>query len=431
MIKEILHQGEKAGFAAVEICWEKSRKTIFESLSSYFADHGVETNNAAIRVFSKKGNPAGIKVSNPNLTCIKNIFSNLYAQNISGELENFSKKLPGAAKKTKVDIFDNTINGINNDSFKEIIDNIYENLDLRTGLKIKKVSLIKEEIKKYQANSRGLNIKYRKTLFTLLIRFIFKDNMMDIGETKTRISAIDPVKLLSRTLGLMNSITVTPNPFSKNCMFILSPEAATLILRELSPHFKLSLKDKTGLLKPDFPSILNIIDNPLLNKQAGSVPFDDEGVQSGEKYLVKKGLFKQYLSNLQEAFSHNLTSTGNGFRSQKSVFPQINFSNLYIKPTVLSLKNLMKDADKGVIITLLKLKHREGNNYFFSANGYWFSNREIKEPVHFYIKTSFHTFFLNILKISKEIKFFYNGQNFGSPYLLLEGKYRSRNYFEI
>ena len=180
-----------------------------------------------------------------------------------------------------------------------------------------------------------------------------------------------------------------------------------------------------------YPSILNVIDNPTLEGQVGSVPFDDEGVQSEEKYLLRKGSFTTVISDICTAFRHHTTSTGNGFRSERSLFPASGFSNLYIKPTVLPLRNLMSDAGQGVLVSLLKLKSVEKDGSLFSAYGYRFNGGDLQEPVHFYLKTSIRSYFLKILKVSKEIKFFYSSANIGSPYILLEARRKSDQLFEI
>ncbi|HLP44929.1 MAG TPA: metallopeptidase TldD-related protein, partial [Candidatus Kapabacteria bacterium] len=180
-----------------------------------------------------------------------------------------------------------------------------------------------------------------------------------------------------------------------------------------------------------FPSILNIIDDPLLDGKACSVPFDDEGTQTGEKYLVRKGTFHRFISDIQTAFKYGKRSSGNGFRNDRSLFPAVRFSNLYIKPTVLSLKNLMGDAGKGVLVSLLKLKSVDKEGYIFSAYGYKFTGSNLLEPVHFYFSTTFLNYFLHILKVSKEMKFFYSAYNVGSPYILLEAKQKSPDTLTI
>ena len=85
----------------------------------------------------------------------------------------------------------------------------------------------------------------------------------------------------------------------------------------------------------------------------------------------------------------------------------------------------------GLIVALLKLKYIDNGDYFFSAYGYHFDDGQILEPVHFYFKTTFLSFFLNVLRVSKEIRFFPGSFNIGSPYLLLELKKNRFGEIEI
>ncbi|MCP4217987.1 MAG: hypothetical protein GY765_25310, partial [bacterium] len=128
------------------------------------------------------------------------------------------------------------------------------------------------------------------------------------------------------------------------------------------------------------------------------------------------------ISDVRRAHAAGTVSTGNGFRSERSLFPNLRFSNLYIKPTVLPLKNLLEDAGRGVLVSLLKLKSVEKDHYIFSAYGYIFNGDQIGEPVHFFIKTAFPGYFLNVVKVSKGLKFFSSVSNIGSPYVLVKAK---------
>ena len=217
----------------------------------------------------------------------------------------------------------------------------------------------------------------------------------------------------------------------KDIFLVLSPEASAFILKEFSDYFKVKADKK--FMDIPFPAILNLVDDPLMDGRVGSVPFDDEGMQSGEKYLIRKGNFSQVITDIQSAFQQGPgnRSSGNGFRTERTLFPSVRFSNLYIKPTVLSLKNLMEDAGDGVLVSLLKLKYIDTEGYVFSAYGYRFSGDSLMEPVHFYFRTTFLSYFLNILKISREVKFFYSAYNVGSPYILLEAKRKSSHLWAI
>ena len=90
----------------------------------------------------------------------------------------------------------------------------------------------------------------------------------------------------------------------------------------------------------------------------------------------------------------------------------------------------MSDAGEGILVSLLKLKYVDKKGPLFSAYGYRFKNDELLEPVHFYFNTTFQSYFLKILKISREIKFFYSAFNIGSPYILTEAR-RQRDSLKI
>jgi predicted Zn-dependent protease len=234
---------------------------------------------------------------------------------------------------------------------------------------------------------------------------------------------------VSRAFNLLNAVTDNTAVPGQNSFFVFAPEASAFILREFSRYLRIDGEKKK--VDFSFPTILNVVDDPLLDRQVDSVPFDDEGVQGGERFLIRKGKMIDTISNIRTAFENKSESSGNGFRNERSIFPGVRFSNLYIKPTILPLNNLMQDAHRGILVALLKLKRIEKEQYLFSAYGYRFENNELCEPVHFYFKTSFLSYFLNILKVSKELRFFHTAYNIGSPYLLAEASYKSDNIFEI
>jgi predicted Zn-dependent protease len=231
-------------------------------------------------------------------------------------------------------------------------------------------------------------------------------------------SHIDPFKMISRAFNLLNSLAEGPHLLKKNEFLVLSPESSTLILKEFAQYFKCHPPAKQTDMQ--FPAVLSIADDAMLDFLPGSAPFDDEGMETSETYLIKKGKMEQKISDINSAFALGQPSTGNGFRLNRAIFPEINFSNLYIKPSVLSLKNLMKRSVNGILVSLIKLKFIELEDYIFSAYGFRYQNDELLEPVHFYFRTNFLSYFLNILNVSKEIKFFYHDYNIGSPYILVK-----------
>lgn len=437
-MQTLLGEGEKTGFATVEAFGEAMDKWEYHC----FPDdvpvvHSVETRRATVRAFWETGDPVGFTLSHPDQAAIKSAFSTVYSTHLPGQEKNPRLELPGAIKKRAPAIYDQSIDKVDLKAFNRLMERIDEVLlsPAFKGLKMQEVRLARTLKKVYIANSGGLAAKYRKTFFTLLLSFAMGDNRIDISENRVFFHRIEPHKIIGRAYNLLNSLTDAPAPFSSakapNLPLILSPEASAFILKEFSNYFKMGADTEiTGI---HYPSILNVVDHPLMDDQPGSAPFDDEGVQgkSSGTYLIKKGVFEKGIADIATAFRFGAASTGSGYRNPRSPFPFTRFSNLFIKPTVLPLKNLMSDAGEGIMVLLLRLKSIDKEGYLFSAYGYRFSGGEIGEPVHFYFKTTFRSYFLNILKVSKEIRFFYSAYNIGSPYLLLEARHKTGGTFTI
>ena len=433
-LHSLLEQGTQTGFTAVEAYGETLEKHEYECFPEEPPGlHTIETQRVTVRAFWDSGDPMGFSLSKPNPNSIKSAFFKIYTSQLPDEKENFASRLPAAAIKTKIAIFDESVDAVDLHAFNEFIDRINEIMISSPfqGLKIKKIHLAKSLKKIYIANSNGLNSRYRKTNFHMILSFTLGENRMETRENRVFFHQFEPYKMISRAFNLLNSLTGAGVSAGRQLALVLSPEASAFILREFSGSFKLNAANQKEILDIHYPSILNVIDNPTMEGQVASVPFDDEGVQSEEKYLIRKGFLTTVVSDISTAFRQGTTSTGNGFRSERSLLPAIGFSNLYIKPTILPLRNLMNDAGQGVLVSLLKLKALDKDGSLFSAYGYRFNGGELQEPVHFYLKTSFRSFFLKILKVSKEIKFFYSSANIGSPYTLVEARRKSDQLFEI
>jgi PmbA protein len=433
-VQALLEQGTQTGFKAVEAFGEVLEKQEYECFPEEPPGlHTVETERVTVRAFWDSGDPVGFSLSKPNPESIKSAFFKIYASQLPDEKENFADQLPAAAKKAKIAIFDESVDKVDIHTFNEFIDRISEIMVSFPfqGLKIGKIHLAKSLKKIYIANSKGLNTKYRKTNFQMILSFILGQNRMETRENRVYFHQFEPYKMISRAFNLLGSLTGIGVSAARHMALILSPEASAFILREFSGSFKIDAPHRAEIGNIHYPSILNVIDNPMMDGQVGSVPFDDEGVQGEERYLIQKGVLTTAVSDISTASRFHTASTGNGFRNGRSLFPAIGFSNLYIKPTILSLRNLMNDAGQGVLVSLLKLKALDKEGSVFSAYGYRFNGGDLLEPVHFYLKTSFRSYFLKISKVSKEIKFFYSSANIGSPYILAEARRKSGLLFEI
>lgn len=273
MIDTILNRGKMSGFSEVEVYREKTEKKEYEQFADYRADHSVQSDRLMVRAFWEYGDPVGFSLSNPRMESIKNAFLDVCSLNVPDRKKNCSHLLPGSVKRLSLDIFDHSMNLEDNQQFLHLVETINEILVAFPGLILNKIYFSQSVKKVYLANTRQLNAKYKKTNFNLKLKFSMKDNIIEINRNTTCLRNIDPDKLIPRAYNLLNSLTDNNRVNKKVDHFIFSPEASVFVLNEFSDHFKLARQD--GFPNLRLSSALNIVDNPFMNEQSGSVPFDE------------------------------------------------------------------------------------------------------------------------------------------------------------
>ncbi|MCX6555177.1 MAG: TldD/PmbA family protein [Candidatus Aminicenantes bacterium] len=423
MLETVLKTGKEAGFSTVEAFGEKTWRWESEGNEPPLAAHEVQSNRLLARAFRDSGDPSGFSLSNPDARLIKQYFSSLSAASGPDNKKNYAHLLPRSFAKTKLAIYDPEIEDWDETRVNELLEKIKESLVAFPGLKLKKYHFFRLLKKVYLANSHGFLAKYKKTHFQVQVAFMLRDHVLELSESHIYFSHFNPERLVARAANLLGALTAEPLPACGAELFVMSPEASVQMLKEFSSGLRLDPSGgKSRLIGAS--AKVSILDNPALAEQTGSVPFDDEGTAAEEKYLINKGVFVSAVSDIRSAFLKQKRSSGNGFRDERGIFPQVQFSNLYFKPSVASMADLLRVAGEGVLVYLVKLKGfgANPNEYVFSAHGYWFADNEIAHPVQFLFKTTMRSYFLRILEISRELRFFHNRFNIGSPYLLLQGR---------
>ncbi|WP_343126595.1 metallopeptidase TldD-related protein [Buchnera aphidicola] len=140
-----------------------------------------------------------------------------------------------------------------------------------------------------------------------------------------------------------------------------------------------------------FPKWLDIYENPFYDKGLSSKLFDGEGVKTICRKIVKNGKIKTWLLDTY---------------SGKKIFQETTghcsgIHNWFINSQIprLSLKKLLKNMNKGILVTELM---GEGVNlmtgdYSKGASGFWVENGEIKYPINKFTISG------NLLKLWKNI----------------------------
>jgi len=126
------------------------------------------------------------------------------------------------------------------------------------------------------------------------------------------------------------------------------------------------------------PKHINILEDPHILKGKGSAPFDDEGVLTRKRHILKNGVVQSYFLSSYSARKLGMKTTGHAGGSQ----------NLILQSRLTdpkdNLKAMLKKLHRGLFVTELM---GQGVNYVTGdysrgAAGYWVENGKIAYPVH-------------------------------------------------
>jgi PmbA protein len=131
------------------------------------------------------------------------------------------------------------------------------------------------------------------------------------------------------------------------------------------------LPDRLG--KQVFSKNIRIDDVPDIPRGLASSAFDDEGVRTRRRTIVESGILQGYFLNSYSARKLGLQTTGNAGGTH----------NLMLHPGDLDFGGLLKEMDRGLVVTELLgqgVNHVTGD-YSRGAAGFWVEHGEIQYPV--------------------------------------------------
>jgi PmbA protein len=201
---------------------------------------------------------------------------------------------------------------------------------------------------------------------------------------------------------------------SKNYEIILDKDALATLLSAFQNVFSAEAVQKgLSLLKGKLgstigSSLFTLVDDPFMKKSSRSRSFDDEGVATKYKELIKAGVLETYLHNLTTAKKDGVVSTGNGFGTSVSPI------NLKVLPGEHSYQDLVSSMKEGIVITDLQGAHAGANpvsgDFSLQATGFLVENGvEIKPVALITIAGNFIKLLQDITAVGNDIKTGYYG----------------------
>ena len=157
-----------------------------------------------------------------------------------------------------------------------------------------------------------------------------------------------------------------------------APQAGGLIGHFVSAVSGVSLYRKSTFLldslgKPVFSKEISIEERPYEKQAMASSPFDEEGVATRERSIVRKGVVEGYFLGTYSGRKLGMPSTGSSGGNH----------NLVVKPGTLDFRGILKKLHRGLLVTELlgHGTHLITGDDSRGAAGYWVENGEIQYPV--------------------------------------------------
>ena len=157
-----------------------------------------------------------------------------------------------------------------------------------------------------------------------------------------------------------------------------APVAAGLIGNFVSAVSGGNLYRKTSFLvdslgKPVFSPLVTIEERPLERQGMASSAFDEEGVATQERAIVRDGVLEGYFLGSYAARKLGMKSTGSAGGHH----------NLVLKTGKLDFRGMLREMKRGLLVTELLGQgvNLVTGDYSRGAAGYWVENGEIAYPV--------------------------------------------------
>lgn len=281
-------------------------------------------------------------------------------------------------------------------------------------------------------NSKGADLSHAQTYISAYVEPVAEDgsDKVDGGEVIT-VTSLDKLNIeelakdaVAKTLRKVNAKSIPSGKykavFENDMMSALLRAMQSSFFADVMQEGKSLLKGKVGEMIAS--SKVNLVDNALLVGGLGSRAFDDEGVGTTEKYLIKEGKFLGFLHNLKTAHKEGVQTTGNASKGSIAAPVKVDSTNLYIEKGSVSLEELLAQAQNGIYITSLEGIHAGANSitgdFSLAARGVLIEEGKLTRGVkQITIAGNFFELLKQIEEVGSDFKF---RGTIGSPSILVK-----------
>ena len=155
---------------------------------------------------------------------------------------------------------------------------------------------------------------------------------------------------------------------------------------------------------------LTVIDDPTLPNSYGFYLYDDEGVKARPRYLIHRGVIKEFLHNRETANRFGIKSNAAARASAYNREPIVRMANTYIAPGDYSFEELLEDIKLGIYMKSFgewNIDDKRYNMRFVGKESWLIRNGELTEPVRNPIlEITTPGFYRSIDAVDKNLEFY-------------------------
>lgn len=273
------------------------------------------------------------------------------------------------------------------------------------------------------SNTYGLNLKSKKNYYYVMVELVVKEGE-EVKSYYDYILSQKPedfkveefaTKLVHDALELLHCVA----PKNGTYKAVLSQDTVSDLLNAFVSHAsaddvqKHTSKFEGKLHEQVASKKITLLEEPL-KKSLFFTYFDDEGVSTQNKTIVKNGVLETYLYNLETAKKDGVESTGNGYRGGGKI--DTDFVCLTLKPGKLTEEGLFEKIKDGVYITGLNGIHSglnaKSGDFSLQAEGFLVKDGKKSSPLSlFTVGGNLFDVFNNVIAVGNNSRLLINSFN--------------------
>lgn len=429
--KKFFESARNLGINKSDLNLNKSSSTSISLFNGKIDSYNI-SNSISIQARGVINNKFGVASTNvDDKNTIDFLLSTILKTGKLIEKEDDAIIFKGSKKYVKKNIYNKELSKI---SLETKIDNLYKIdkfcRDFDSRIENITVAYSEDEEINELYNSYGLNLKSKKNSFYYYVSVTVRDNNQVVNADNIffesdfnkfnfenfakeccveALSKVNPTQCKSKKYKAILSQKVVAT--------LMSSFVGSLSSEEVQKHTS-ALADKLG--QQIASSKVTILEKPL-EKNVFFNGFDDEGVATYNKEIVKKGILQTYLYNLTTASKENKESTGNGYGSASKI--GIGTINLTLKPGKKTFNELLTKLNNGIYITEIMGLHAGLNassgDFSLQSQGFLVEDGKITKPLSLIvIAGNLFELFNNIKEVGNDSKLFLSSVS--APSVLLK-----------